>query len=780
MKKLKNLLLTFLSVACVGTMAVGFAGCKDEETSSSVNSSVNTSVSSSLSAYSSSASSSTASSIENSSSSVEESSSSTENSSSSIMESSPVEESSSSVEDSSSVENNSSSDENSSSDSSSVEEEKTPSEGLEFTLNEDEHSYSVTGIGTCTDTDLIIPATYENLPVMAIGNSAFRECSSLASVVIPDGVTTIGDEAFAGCYNLTSVVIGDNVTKIGYYAFAACSLTSIKVEDGNTAYKLIDGNLYAKDGTMLIQYALGKTATEFIIPDSVTTIGGSAFAGCSSLTRVVIGDSVTTIGYGAFENCSSLTSIEIPDSVTMIGDEVFEFCGSLTSVVIGDSVTTIGDYAFYSCDSLTIYCEAASQPSGWDIDWNEASCPVVWDCNHNDVATDGYIYTVIDGVRYGIKDGVATVVRQPRNIVAANIPESITYKDVEYSVTTIGNYAFAWCSDLTSIEILDGVTAIGYFAFEDCYSLTIYCEAASQPSGWSSWWNLFNCPVVWDCNHNDVATDGYIYTVIDGVCYGIKDGVATVVRRVSNIVAANIPESITYKDVEYSVTSIGDGAFYDCYRLTSIEIPDSVTMIGDEVFESCRSLTSIEVDENNIAYKSIDGNLYTKDGATLIQYALGKTETEFVIPDSVTAIGSSAFSGCSSLTSIEIPDSVTTIGYDAFSNCSSLTSIEIPDSVTTIGDYAFNDCNSLTSIEIPDSVTTIGDWAFYWCDSLTSVVIGDSVTTIGDCAFSNCSNLTSITFNGTVEEWNTISKGTNWKYNVPATEVVCKDGSVVL
>ena len=159
--------------------------------------------------------------------------------------------------------------------------------------------------------------------------------------------------------------------------------------------------------------------------------------------------------------------------------------------------------------------------------------------------------------------------------------------------------------------------------------------------------------------------------------------------------------------------------------------------------------------------------------------------TEIVIPKTyegitVTNIGIEAFSGCGSLTSVVIPDSVTTIDSLAFSGCTSLTSIEIPDSVTSIGWSAFSDCTSLTSIEIPDSVTRIGNDAFSGCTSLTSIVIPDSVTSICNYAFRDCISLTSITFEGTIEQWKAIEKSEFWYDAVPATEVVCSDGTVQL
>ena len=189
--------------------------------------------------------------------------------------------------------------------------------------------------------------------VTSIGEFAFRYCKSLTSVAIPNSVTSIGERAFSECTSLTSVTIPDSVTSIGVGAFASCtSLTGIWVAEGNSHYSSdASGVLFSKDKTTLVQCP--GTLAACMIPDSVTSIVGYAFAGCTSLTNVTIPDSVTSIGSHAFSYCKSLTSVTIPDSVTSIGGSAFGNCTSLTSVTIPDSVTSIGDWAFSHCTSLT-------------------------------------------------------------------------------------------------------------------------------------------------------------------------------------------------------------------------------------------------------------------------------------------------------------------------------------------------------------------------------------------------------------------------------------------
>ena len=215
--------------------------------------------------------------------------------------------------------------------------------------------------------------------------------------------------------------------------------------------------------------------------------------------------------------------------------------------------------------------------------------------------------------------------------------------------------------------------------------------------------------------------------------YDTETDEAMVTRADSGISGdVEIPGTIEVGDQKYKVTSIRDYAFYDCYGLTQIAIPEGVTSIGVFAFYYCSSLTQIAIPE----------------GVTSIgDYAFSECSslTQIAIPESVTSIGYGTFDSCSSLKEITIPEGVTSIGYGTFAKCSSLKEITIPEGVTSIGDYAFIDCSSLKEITIPEGVTSIGEGTFAYCSSLTQITIPEGVTSIGDGAFYNCSSLTQIT-----------------------------------
>jgi len=192
------------------------------------------------------------------------------------------------------------------------------------------------------------------------------------------------------------------------------------------------------------------------------------------------------------------------------------------------------------------------------------------------------------------------------------------------------------------------------------------------------------------------------------------------------------------------VTTIGDGAFSQTH-VVNVMIPYKVTTIREFAFDDCTSLTDITVDESNANYKSVDGNLYSKDGKTLLQYACGKKEQAFIVPDGVVNIGKGAFGDCRALKSVTLANSVKFIGDSAFYGCGNLSIITMGNQVESIGHSAFGDCSRLLDISLPDSVKEIGLEAFIYCSSLKSIVIPKGMTNISESLFLNCKSLTSVT-----------------------------------
>ncbi len=326
--------------------------------------------------------------------------------------------------------------------------------------------------------------------VTSIASVAFSGCSNLTSITIPNGVTSIGGRAFDYCTSLTNVTIGTNVTSIGSGAFNYCasltsitipnsvtnigsdlgevavrnemflinglvemvancsSLISIMVDEQNLFYSSTNGILFDKRQTTLIE-APGGIIGSYTIPNSVTNIGDAAFATCTNLTSITIPNSVVRIGIGAFNNCGSLTNVTIGDDVTSIGNAAFAECPGLIDVMIPNSVTNIGSAAFANCSSLT------------------------------SITVDGQnlFYSSSNGILFDKHQ--TTLILVPDGSIVGSYTISNT-------VATIDDFAFAACTNLTSITIPTTVTNIGNFAFDGCFNLVqIYFKGNAPSVGFS-------------------------------------------------------------------------------------------------------------------------------------------------------------------------------------------------------------------------------------------------------------------------------------------------------
>ncbi|MBO4602800.1 MAG: leucine-rich repeat protein [Salinivirgaceae bacterium] len=325
--------------------------------------------------------------------------------------------------------------------------------------------------------------TIPNL-VTSIGSSTFRGCSSMEtfSFASPSSVTKIDNGAFYECSSLTSITIPNSVTSIGIYVFSKCTnMTSISVEDGNPAFTSENGVLFNKDKTKLVCYPDGKTETAYKIPNSVTSIGGYAFAYCSS----------------------SLTTVSIPNSVTDLESYAFDECSGLRTITIPNSVTSMNYYAIRDCGNLTLYCQAEFRPQGWSTSWNFSNRPVKWGCKVVSVETNNEEYGTVsasgtniaatgsDGSLWYLSEttnGTASLTAEPAEHYAfLNWNDGNTANPRNFTVTESKNYTanFARMHTVTVNAEHGTVTGDGEYTTGSTATLTVNPSTGYTFVGWA-------------------------------------------------------------------------------------------------------------------------------------------------------------------------------------------------------------------------------------------------------------------------------------------------------
>jgi hypothetical protein len=513
-------------------------------------------------------------------------------------------------------------------------------------------------------------------------------------------VTKIGEYAFWGCSNLYGdLVIPNTVKEIERWAFYNCYGLGSNLTMSNSIQKI---------GSMAFYNCWFSNVSSF--PNSLISIGAGAFYGnewywnqpdgilylnnwCLGYKgekptgNLIIQGNIKGIGGGSFNYCPELVSVTLPNTIKHIGDGAFENSSNLTSVNIPNTVITIGESAFAGTSLSSIVLGNSVTTIGAAA---FSGCPFTTINIPNTVTTIGE--SAFAGSAITSIDIPNSVISIGNSAFCGTALESIT---IPNSITTINDGVFAGCQSLSSVYIPSSVTTIEGNAFYGCTSLT-------------------------SIDLNSVTFVGMMAFM---ECTGFTE--------------FTFPNSVEW---------IGDGVFNYCTNLSSVYFGNSVSYIEGRLFNGCPNVQQIIVAPDNPTYDSRDNcnaAIYTSQN----RLDVGCKTT--VIPNTVTAIGPTAFWGCSQLSSIEIPDSVTSIWWGAFTECSALNHIDLPDALVEIGEGAFIGCSGLTSIDIPNSVTTMGSSAFSWCTSLASITIPSTVTTIGNQIFEGCSSMTHVNLLGT-------------------------------
>ena len=575
--------------------------------------------------------------------------------------------------------------------------------------------------------------------VTGIGYQAFKNCTNLTSVTLPNTLTMMLNEAFYGCTKLTSITLPSSLTSIYNNVFVGCTgLTSIYVKrttpvsastNNFSSSTYSSATLYVPSGTLSayqstapwssfthivestydfvyngIYYLKTGTNTVSVAPKdksynsysgyvsipssvtyegttySVTAIGDNAMKNSTGLTGLSIPSSVTTLGSWAVSGCTALTSITIPNSVTSVGASVFMDCAALKTVSIGSGLKKVGNFMFIRCKAL----------------------------------------------------------------------QTIT---IPNTVTEIGYETFEDCIKLYSIDIGSGVTSIGHHTFKNCTTLvSITCHALTPPTVESSTFdsNNYTSATLYVPKSAESAYKAANYwknfttirTIYDFKVNGLyynktSSNTVEVTYKDSNFNSYSggitIPKTITVNGTTYKVTAIGSQAFRNCDNLSDVTLCTNIETIEGFAFAYSTKLSSIYSMPS--ALKRIKNDAFY--GCTSLSY--------ISLPNNLEQIDTYAFRGCTALTSIALPNGLTTLGNNVFEGCTGLKNVTIGTGLVNIPGGVFKGCTGLTSMTFPDNVQSIYGGSFENCTSLAEITLGSGMTSLAQAPFKGCTALKTVT-----------------------------------
>ena len=641
-----------------------------------------------------------------------------------------------------------------------------------------------TGVEGTNENTSISTYPANEIPAEAFYILPCRGQNHIISIILPATITSIEYYAFRYCNYLTAIKIPSSVTNIGFVAFESCS-AFINVDANNLNYSSIDGVLFNKDKTTIIQCPVSRTGN-YIIPSSVTSIPDFTFSECNSLTSVTIPSSVTSIASYAFD-CSALINVNenntkyssidgvlfnkeqtklihcptskaesymIPSSVISIEGDAFRYCSRLASVTIPSSVKTIGSSAFNSCNSLTTITIPSSV--------NSIEGATFANCSGLKSVTIPSSVTIIKGSAFSFCSSLTTV----------TIPSSVIY---------IEDDAFNNCSGLTSVTIPYSVTSIGSCVFYNCNKLSSIYVYPISPVNLNSSHDVFfnvnktNCTLYvpygsksayqaanqWKDFKNIVEMPGIFLSTN---MINMTPNAGTALTNISSSMSWTATSNQTWLTINPLVAPTGSSTITLSANANPTSAIRAATVTISAIGISTQTITvtqygKVEVVAGNL--KTIfAGQLSTITGLYLTgtidarDFKTMRDEMPSLIDidlSGVTIVAYTGAEGTYGTSNISYPAN----GIPNYTFCNAITnqgkislnSIILPPTITSIGNSAFKNCEGLTAINIPSTITSIGDSAFGYCSKLTSLTIPSSAILIGRSAFNNCSAFINVVAN---------------------------------